>query len=228
MNELQAIVDAYAAVRARGERAALATVVSVVGSAYRRPGARMLITESGRAVGAISGGCLERDTVERARQVIASGAARIVEYDTRGDEDIVWGLGLGCNGVVRVLLESLHEGSSGARALQFVADLLRARGSGVIATVIGAARATDRARDAEHLNKIGARLLFNEHELSDRNQSLVIAHAELIEERVRADARASLADGRAVTRVYEAGAGRAEIFFDVISRPRALVIFGAE
>ena len=228
MNELQAIIDAYAAVRARGERAALATVVSVVGSAYRRPGARMLITESGQTVGAISGGCLERDTVERARQVIASGAARIVEYDTRGDEDVVWGLGLGCNGVVRVLLESLHEESSGARALQFIADLLRARKSGVIATAIGGGQATDRERAADRLTEIGARLLFNEHELSACNQSLITAHTELIEERRGADARASLADGRAVTRVYEAGARRTEIFFDVISRPRALVIFGAE
>src|SRR2546423_1921921 len=120
MNELQAIVDAYAEARARGHRAALATVVSVVGSAYRRPGARMLIMESGQTVGAISGGCLERDAVERARQVMTSGTARVVEYDARGDEDIVWGLGLGCKGVVEVLLESLHTGSQGARALQFI------------------------------------------------------------------------------------------------------------
>jgi len=229
VNELQAIVDAYADVRARGERAALATVVSVVGSAYRRPGARMLITESGHTVGAISGGCLERDAVERARQVIASGgAARIVKYDTRGAEDIVWGLGLGCNGVVRILLESLHEGSSGACALQFIADLLRARQSGVIATVIGAGQATNRERAAARLTDIGARLLFNEHELSACDQSLVNADAALIKERMRADARAALADGRANTRVYEAGVRRTEIFFDVLSRPRALIIFGAE
>ncbi|MDQ3917609.1 MAG: XdhC family protein, partial [Acidobacteriota bacterium] len=73
MNELQAIVDAHADARARGERAALATVVAVSGSAYRRPGARMLITEGGRTVGAISGGCLERDVAERAAPVISSG-----------------------------------------------------------------------------------------------------------------------------------------------------------
>jgi xanthine dehydrogenase accessory factor len=231
MNEMQAIVAAYADARARGERAALATVVSVVGSAYRRPGARMLITESGQTVGAISGGCLERDVVERARQVIASGAPRIVEYDTRGAEDIVWGLGLGCNGVVRVLLESLHEGSSGARALQFIADLLRARQCGVVATVIAAGQATNGERITEQLTDIGARCQFDEEELSNCEQSFVAARTIVdvkLATRIRADARAALAAGRAMTRVYEAGARQTEIFFDVISRPRALVIFGAE
>src|SRR2546421_11218312 len=99
MNELQAIVDAYHEAQIRGERSALATVVSVEGSAYRRPGARMLMTESRRAVGSISGGCLERDVFERAAQVLETGVPQLVEYDTRGETDIVWGLGLGCNGV---------------------------------------------------------------------------------------------------------------------------------
>src|ERR1700759_2575184 len=119
MHELQSVVDAYRQARERGERAALATVVNVIGSAYRRPGARMLITESGQTAGSISGGCLERDVAERAAQVMATGILRIVEYDTRGEDDIVWGLGLGCNGVVQVFVESLHSGSHGAQALEF-------------------------------------------------------------------------------------------------------------
>src|SRR5438105_15466698 len=107
MNELQSILDAYEEARARGERAALATVVNVVGSAYRRPGARMLILEDGRTVGTISGGCLERDVAEHAARVMELGVARVVRYDTSRSEDIVWGLGLGCNGVVEILVESL-------------------------------------------------------------------------------------------------------------------------
>jgi hypothetical protein len=140
MHELHSIVDAYARTRARGERAALATVVNVIGSAYRRPGVKMLITEAGNTFGSVSGGCLERDVAERAAQVMASGQPTIVEYDTRGDEDVVWGMGLGCNGVVQILLESLHEGSGGVRALQFVGDCLHARNSGVIATVVQSAQ----------------------------------------------------------------------------------------
>jgi xanthine/CO dehydrogenase XdhC/CoxF family maturation factor len=219
MNELQAIVDAYIAARARGEHLALATVVSVEGSAYRRPGARMLITESGQTTSTISGGCLESDVMERAAQVMETGTALVVEYDTRGDEDIVWGLGLGCNGVVRVLLESLHEGSYGASALQFIANCLHARRRGVMATVTHKAVTTD-GESSEY--QIGERFTWDESSLSE--QSLDGAFCSSICE----DARKTLVDGRAVMRVYEAGTSQTEIFFDVIEPPRPLVIFGAE
>ncbi|MBV9210402.1 MAG: XdhC family protein, partial [Acidobacteria bacterium] len=159
MSELQSIVDAYTASRARGERTALATVVSVEGSAYRRPGARMLINESGETSGAISGGCLERDVAERAAQLMKAKTACVIEYDTRGNEDIVWGLGLGCNGVVRVLLESLHEGGNGARSLQFIAESLQARKSGVLATVINSRAGS--SDEAERAIKVGDRVLLD-------------------------------------------------------------------
>src|SRR5438045_2131676 len=108
MNELQAIVRAWEQAQANDERTALATVISVEGSAYRRAGARMLIRDNVTTVGSISAGCLEADVIERARQVMRDGRSAIVQYDTRGSEDIVWGLGLGCNGVVRVLIENLN------------------------------------------------------------------------------------------------------------------------
>jgi xanthine/CO dehydrogenase XdhC/CoxF family maturation factor len=136
VNELEAILAAHAEARERGEQMALATIIGVVGSAYRRAGARMLLTESGHSVGTISGGCLERDVAIRAAQVFETCAPLLIEYDTRGDEDIVWGLGLGCNGVVRILVESLHEGSAGERALQFISERLSERRRGVLATVV--------------------------------------------------------------------------------------------
>ncbi len=89
----------------REQRAALATVVSFEGSSYRRPGARMLITESGETTGVLSAGCFERDVCERAKKVMLTGEPALVKYDTTTDDDIVWGLGLGCNGVVHVLIE---------------------------------------------------------------------------------------------------------------------------
>lgn len=268
MNELQSIVEAYAEARARGERAALATVVGVEGSAYRRPGARMLVTEGGRTAGAISAGCLERDVTERAAQVFGSGAARVVVYDTRGSEDVVWGLGLGCNGVVRVLLESLHEGSQGARALSFIAELLRSRAEGVIATLVGAEQTTARRRGAGveeggavrskkagvpdwsneigaagwsnevgalgWSNEVGARLLFECRGDGQEARRLAPSFADDFSPldgqgaRLREDARAALAGGRALTLAYETDRGRAEIFFDVIRCPRPVVVFGAE
>src|SRR5918999_3948896 len=99
MNEVRALVEAFDEANKRGERCALATVVSVEGSSYRRPGARMLVCEGGRTTGTISAGCLEPDVAEHARRVIETGAAKLVEYDTTSTSDeIVWGLGLGCNG----------------------------------------------------------------------------------------------------------------------------------
>jgi len=222
MNELQSIVNAYAQARARGLRTALATVVHVEGSAYRRPGARMLITESGQTVGTISGGCLERDVMERAVRVMETGVASLIEYDTRGKEDIVWGLGLGCNGVVRVLLESLHEGSAGARALQFMADCFQARSCGVCATVIEGVAAKESMAGSEV--EVGERLLLDE-KLNVCGQSL---RDEKLAACIRTDALEILAGNRAVSRSFEMGGGRAEIFFDVITPPRPLVIFGAE
>lgn len=222
MNELQSIVELYVQARARRERVALATVVSVEGSAYRRPGARMLITESGHSAGIISGGCLERDVAERAFKVMESGEARLIEYDTRGNLDIVWGLGLGCNGVVRVLLESLHEGSAGERTLQFIADCLQARRSGVCATVI--AGVADKQTAVASAVEVDERVLLDE-KLNLCGQSL---GDEKLVARIREAALEILAGKRAVMHSFETGAGRRDIFFDVISSPRPLVIFGAE
>ncbi len=95
---------------------AIATVVNVRGSAYRRPGARMLITATGETAGMISGGCLEGDVRERALQVISTGRSELVTYDSTSSEDIIFGLGLGCNGIVQVLIEPVHPRDDGLLA----------------------------------------------------------------------------------------------------------------
>src|SRR5215204_2161022 len=119
MNEVRAFVEAFDGANQRGQRCALATVVSVEGSSYRRPGARMLVCEGGASTGTISAGCLEADVVEHAKRVIARGAAVLVEYDTASTSDeMAWGLGLGCNGIVRVLVEPLAPGSAYVEALR--------------------------------------------------------------------------------------------------------------
>ena len=85
-----------------GSRAAIATVVRIEGSAYRRPGAKFLVEESGETAGSVSGGCLEGDVREVALEVMRTGEARLLRYET-GDDKSVFGLGLGCNGTVRDL-----------------------------------------------------------------------------------------------------------------------------
>ncbi len=92
-----------------GCRGVLAHLVEVEGSHYRRPGARMIFGEDGRAAGSISGGCLEADLAQKCAEVLAEDQPRMVEYDLRGSEDIVWGTGLGCAGRVEILLSPLAE-----------------------------------------------------------------------------------------------------------------------
>jgi xanthine/CO dehydrogenase XdhC/CoxF family maturation factor len=91
-----------------GTRLLLATVVHTSGSTYRKAGARMLMTQDSWIAGSISGGCLEGDLVSTAWAKTENGPT-IATYDSTTEDDIVWGYGLGCNGVVEVLLERLPE-----------------------------------------------------------------------------------------------------------------------
>jgi len=105
MKEIQTILDRLQ--REPIAPQALATLVSVEGSSYRRVGARLLINKDGVGLGSISGGCLESDVIERAKAVIENGQAQVAVYNTTDENDLVWGTGTGCNGVVRILIERL-------------------------------------------------------------------------------------------------------------------------
>lgn len=107
MKEITAIIEAYDNVDHSTTKAALATVVRVEGSSYRRTGARMLILDNGVWVGGISGGCLEGDALKRARLAIAQSSSSLVTYDTTEDDAHQIGVGLGCNGVIDVLITPL-------------------------------------------------------------------------------------------------------------------------
>lgn len=93
----------FSACRDRGEPLVLATVTRTLGSTYRKAGAQMLIAGDGRAAGLLSGGCLEADLMERARAVLA-GSPVVVDYDTRSSDDLIWGIGLGCEGAMTILM----------------------------------------------------------------------------------------------------------------------------
>lgn len=85
----------------------LATLLATEGSSYRRPGARLLLGRDGPLRGSLSGGCLEGDLQARALEVLAEGRPRRIRYDMRGDVDLVWGSGSGCEGVLDILLEPI-------------------------------------------------------------------------------------------------------------------------
>lgn len=96
---------------ARGEPLVLATVTHTLGSTYRKAGAQMLIAADGRGAGLLSGGCLEADLLERARAVLESGQSALVSYDTRSSDDLLWGIGLGCEGAMTILMTRLDRGN---------------------------------------------------------------------------------------------------------------------
>jgi xanthine dehydrogenase accessory factor len=122
MSEIADVLTAIESLSAKGERMALATIVAVRGSTYRRPGARLLVPEEGAPVGNISGGCLEGDVADMARIVMEDGRARLAGWDLTADDDAVWGLGLGCNGAIEVFIEPADRAAEVAHALRSALD----------------------------------------------------------------------------------------------------------
>lgn len=108
MKEISDIIQAYKSAQKGGIQTALATVVQVEGSSYRREGARMLISETGQLTGAISGGCLEGDALRKALSAMAQQQPMLVTYDTNDEDDAKLGLGLGCNGIIHILIEPIN------------------------------------------------------------------------------------------------------------------------
>lgn len=222
MNEVRALVEAFDRANVRGERCALATVVSVEGSSYRRPGARMLVCEGGTSTGTLSAGCLESDVIEHAKRVIRTGAAKLVEYDTASASDeMVWGLGLGCNGKVRVLVEPLAPGSLYVEALRRSCDP-RADAASVLMATLYQHTPPELALPAARI-ETGARLLINEDgEVSHEKMSDEMA-AMLLRE-VRALSRGPMTSGARICDVDGVGA---RVFIETLLPPVPLVVFGA-
>ncbi|WP_338450034.1 XdhC family protein [Niallia oryzisoli] len=106
MTDHELLLEAIRQTQMLGKRSALATIVNVSGSAYRREGTKMLIDEDANLTGVISGGCLESDVAEVAMSVIETGTPVLKTYDL--GEDVVWGLGLGCPGTVKIFIEPVR------------------------------------------------------------------------------------------------------------------------
>jgi xanthine dehydrogenase accessory factor len=177
----------------------LATVVATAGSTYRKPGARMLIMADGTYLGLLSGGCLEADLSIHARSVLESGIPRAVEYDMRGPDDILFGIGAGCEGAMRVLLEPAGPGSLAAGALAGAAGMT------------GAGQPTS---------------LVAVHESADLPLGTYDAGALLPAELVSA-AQSALADGVSRDIKWHTGERRTRAFVQYLAPPPHLLICGA-
>lgn len=199
MDELDSILEAWAALP-DPDAAVLATVVHVEGSAYRRPGARMLILPGGERIGTVSGGCLESDVTRKAWWMTARGQRTLRVYDTGSGEDAVWEFGLGCNGKVHVLLERAGESGAG-ESLRFL-QASRSKGEpGVVVTVL----------DGDDLGARG----YCSGSVGD-GLGGVCRHAAVEVERAVLEQR---------SRLFDCSGTR--MFIEFVSPPRRLVIFGA-
>jgi xanthine dehydrogenase accessory factor len=210
MSEITDVLEAIESLSQRGQKMALATIVAVRGSTYRRPGARLLVPEDGAPVGNISGGCLESDVEDAARIVMRDGVARVASWDLTADDDEVWGLGLGCNGAIEVFIEPAQEAAQVASALRMALEEERPICAvTVLESSVGGVGS-------------GARLLVRPG--GDVQGSL----GEGGLDGAAADAAAELlAAERSEVRTLEAGTGEARVFVEVLEPPLRLVICGA-
>ncbi|MCW5314604.1 XdhC/CoxI family protein [Nostoc sp. KVJ3] len=213
MNELQAILKGFESSQKSGEITFLATVVKTQGSTYRRPGAKMLMTNTGQIIGTISAGCLENDVFEYTQQRMSDGKPIVVTYNQTASEDILWGFGLGCNGIMQVLIERL-ETESTPNAIAFTQECFHKKHLGVIATVFAFEGAVD--------VKLGSRLLLYPNGKIVTN----IKETDLINS-LNADTQAALANQKSRVNNYQLPLGSAEVFIEVIQPPTHIVIFGA-
>lgn len=216
MNELEALITTYR--RQSGQQPLfLATVVETAGSTYRRPGARLLLTPEGELTGLISGGCLENDLVQHLRQrQTALDSPFVITYDLTADQDLLWGFGLGCNGTVRVLVESLNP-ANGQHLMAFLEQGWQQRQVTVVATVF------DVESTAPALPNVqpGDRLLLQDQHLHHTLPEPLFAL-------VLPDAQAALQQD-AATRIhrYRYEAGWVKVCLEVLHPPPSLLIFGA-
>ncbi|HEX6062705.1 MAG TPA: XdhC family protein [Longimicrobiales bacterium] len=214
MKELEIIGREVDKLRTAGKSAVLATVVGIQGSSYRLPGARMLIADATWKAGSVSGGCLEGDVVLRAREVLEKNQAIVTTYDTTSDEDILFGVGLGCRGIIRVLIEPVTPRPAQPDLVRYIQDCLAARQSGVIATVIGVEGTVDVAPGARVMRGQG-----NDLPSDIRDPKLRSAIASHLARLSGSEASHSA--------FFDVPGGQVEVFIEMVRPPLPFVIFGA-
>ena len=131
---LSSLVSTFHDLRQQHDELVLATIIETLGSTYRKAGARMLITPDADFFGLLGGGCFEADLLIHAQGVFDNHQSKIVFYDMRAPEDEIWGLGLGCNGAVRILLQLISTNND-EHAIHLIERVLEEKESQVLVTI---------------------------------------------------------------------------------------------
>ncbi|MGH2426105.1 MAG: XdhC family protein, partial [bacterium] len=207
MRELLEVLEAIDKFAKEGQKMALATIIGVRGSTYRREGARLLCTQRQQMVGNISGGCLESDVMVVSEEVMRTGRPRMVTYDLTADDDAVWGLGLGCNGAVDLFVEPVDPASP---VLPLLRDAITNEQSLGLITVV------------EGPTPLGAWLAV----YADSRRVGSLGEGAL-DERAHRAAHAVLEEGTSRVQSLPAANGDVKVFIEAIRPPVRLVVCGA-
>ena len=211
MKEIRDIIKAFDEAQRMGKQTALATVVHVEGSSYRRPGARMLIEDNGQLTGAISGGCLEGDALRKALLVMTEKRSKLVTYDTMDDDDAKFGVGLGCNGIIQVLIEPIDI-SNPDNPIQYLKKVNEKRQAAVLVTLFSL---QDRKGP-----QFGTCLLLKE-------DGELVQHVQVLKDVLLADANEALINQNSLFKNYTSDAHNITAFIEVIKPPVSIIIIGA-
>jgi len=209
MKEITDIVKAYQKATKEKKKTALATVVKVEGSSYRRPGARMLITEDGQLIGAISGGCLEGDALRKALSAIVQQENKLITYDTTDEDDAKFGVQLGCNGVVHILFEPIIE-EDPLNPIAILTTLQAKREDAVLATLF----------NLDGKQQLGTSMLF-------KKDAILSKILKEIEDDIINDAREVFTNKTTTFKVYPCGDQEVGVFLELIHPPISLIVAGA-
>jgi xanthine dehydrogenase accessory factor len=211
MKEIKTIIDAYRSTDHDTERLALATVVRVEGSSYRRTGARMLVSNTGRYFGGISGGCLEGDALRRAQKAIVFNNPSIITYDTTQEDGHEIGVGLGCNGIIDVLFTPLNP-EDPKNVINILSSVVQTRVLRVLLTIT--------ASTNEAL--LGKAVLFDEEQNFIREFPV-----PNLAEQVLLEINTAVAEETSRNITLEMGHEQVRVFIEVILPVQRIAIFGS-
>ena len=204
------VLNAISDLKEQGRPMALATIISVSGSTYRRPGARLLVPDEGASVGNLSGGCLEGEVEGLGRGVMASGESSLALYDLTADDEVIWGWGLGCNGAIEVFVEPAERAAEIADTLR---DAIENERAVAIATVLTSSSQTV---------SVGARLLVRPNE--DRRGSTGVT---ALDDELEVRAREALLSGRTEAVTVAVSGYEVRAFIESVLPPLRLLVCGA-
>ncbi|MDP4579444.1 MAG: XdhC family protein [Saprospiraceae bacterium] len=213
MKEIREIINAYNKARKNKKRLALATLVHLNGSSYRRPGARMIVDEEGQLTGAISGGCLEGDALRKAVFCIHTQIPKLVVYDTSDEEDATIGIQLGCSGIIQVLFEPIDENDP-LNPIELLKKAIHKRQNTVLVTLY--------APQIKKGDTVGTSLLLEDSGEFHNNSTF-----QFVPETLLLDIKETLTVKKSSFKSYQHNDNTFNAFLSFISPPISLVIVGA-